>query len=59
MRLYQSYVLRWVLHLPMRRNDLTRQRARVVPAARGRVLVIAGKGGLGGEIHESLDPQAT
>ncbi len=32
-----------------------RQRAQVVPAARGRVLVIARKGGLGGEIRDSLE----
>ena len=52
MRLYRTYVPPWLLHLSMRRQGSD-------AAARGRVLVIAGKGGLGGEIHESLDPQAT
>lgn len=46
MAFYQRHILPWMLHLSMKHKDATRHRARVVPAARGRVLEVGIGSGL-------------
>lgn len=63
MGLYQRYLLPRILHLSMKSRDITRWRAQIIPAARGRVLEIGIGSGLnlpfyGAEVTElaAVDP---
>ncbi len=46
MGFYRDHVIPWVLHLSMRSKEATKQRKRIIPAARGRVLEIGIGSGL-------------